>query len=83
MRKLEKLLIGVILVAALPRPAFAYIDPGTGSMILQGLIAALAALALTIRLWWHRLMVLLGLRQKAAPESHAPKDPRGPEGGES
>ena len=81
MRKLEKMLILVVLVAALPKPAYAYIDPGTGSMILQGLIAALAALALTIRLWWHRLMVLLGLRQKAAPESGAPKDPGGPEAG--
>ncbi|MFN7942559.1 MAG: hypothetical protein U0X73_13275 [Thermoanaerobaculia bacterium] len=81
MRKLEKLWIGVILVAALPKPAYAYIDPGTGSMILQGLIAALAALALTIRLWWHRLMVLLGLRQKTAPESNAPEDPGGPGAG--
>lgn len=45
-------------------PAYAYIDPGSGSMILQGLIAALAAIAVTAKLWWHRLLVLLHIRKR-------------------
>lgn len=45
-------------------PAQAYIDPGSGSMILQGLLAALAAIAVTAKLWWHRLLVLLHIRKR-------------------
>lgn len=43
--------------------AYAYLDPGTGSAILQGLLAAFAALAVTAKLYWHRLLRLLGIRK--------------------
>lgn len=36
-------------------PAFAYLDPGTGSIILQGLIASVAGLMVVGRLYWQRL----------------------------
>ena len=42
-------------------PAFAYLDPGTGSIILQGIIAAVAAASVTARLYWHRILDILGL----------------------
>jgi hypothetical protein len=35
--------------------AHAYIDPGTGSMIFQGLLAAIAACTVTIGIFWRRL----------------------------
>ncbi len=35
-------------------PAHAYIDPGTGSILIQGLIAAIAAIGVTLKLYWHR-----------------------------
>lgn len=44
--------------------AHAYLDPGTGSAILQGVLAAFAALAVTAKLYWHRLLQLLGIRKK-------------------
>ena len=44
--------------------AHAYLDPGTGSIILQGIIAALAAGAVFIKIYWHKLLVLLGIRKK-------------------
>ena len=44
--------------------AHAYLDPGTGSIILQGIIAALAAGAGFIKIYWHKLLVLLGIRKK-------------------
>jgi hypothetical protein len=34
--------------------ANAYIDPGTGSLLLQGLIAGIAAGAYTLKLYWYR-----------------------------
>ena len=33
----------------------AYIDPGTGSMVLQAAIAGIAAAALAIKTYWHRI----------------------------
>ena len=44
--------------------AHAYLDPGTGSAILQGILGALAALAVALKLYWHRFLRLLGLRKK-------------------
>jgi len=44
-------------------PAHAYLDPGTGSLILQGLIAGIVAAGVAARLYWHRLLKLLGFRK--------------------
>ena len=34
--------------------AHAYLDPGTGSIIVQALIGFLAAVAVTLKLYWHK-----------------------------
>ena len=39
----------------LMEPAYAYLDPGTGSILLQGLIAAIAGVMVTGRLYWSRI----------------------------
>ena len=41
-------------------PAHAYIDPGTGSALIQGLIGAIAAVGVTLKLYWHRIVNFLG-----------------------
>ena len=46
-----------ILMAYQPR-AHAYLDPGTGSLIVQAIIGVFLATALTAKLWWRRLMGL-------------------------
>jgi len=69
---LSRLLIASILFAVLATPAQAYIDPGSGSMVLQGLLAAIAAVALTAKLWWHRLLVLLGIRKRTLIQKQPP-----------
>lgn len=59
-----KLLIFSALVLMLVlNPAHAYLDPGSGSAILQGIIGALAAIAITLKLYWHRLLCFFGLRK--------------------
>ena len=80
-----KLLAALALVLVLTGPAYAYIDPSSGSMVLQGIIAGIAAIALTAKLWWHRLLVLLGIRKRtikpAAKTDAAPdtkQDGKGP-----
>ena len=41
--------------------AHAYLDPGTGSIILQVLLGGIAGIALAIKLYWHKLLSLTGL----------------------
>ena len=48
-----------------PSPAYAYLDPGTGSMILSALIGLAAAVALAVKMFWYRL--LGWFRGKGAP----------------
>ena len=55
-------------------PAWAYLDPGTGSMILQVLLGGFAGLALAGRLYWRRFLVMIGLRS----ETGDPAEPRTP-----
>jgi hypothetical protein len=51
----------------------AYLDPGSGSMILQIIAGGLAAVAVTAQLYWGRLMRFLRIR-KDEPES-SPGEP--------
>jgi hypothetical protein len=51
-----------------PGPAvFAYLDPGTGSMLVQILVGGVAAAAVAAKLYWYRILRLLRIR-KDAPE---------------
>lgn len=45
----------LVLLVAFERPAGAYLDPGTGSMLLQVLLGGFAAVGVLARLYWHRL----------------------------
>jgi hypothetical protein len=59
----------------LVRDAYAYLDPGTGSMLVQGVIAGLAAFFVTLRLYPQRFKAFIGriigrLRRKSGePDS--------------
>lgn len=44
----------------------AYLDPGSGSMILQILAGGLAAVAVTARLYWDRILKFLKIRKREA-----------------
>lgn len=37
------------------KSAYAYIDPATGTLILQLLVAAFATAIATIKLWWYKV----------------------------
>lgn len=37
------------------QPAFAYLDPGTGSILLQGIIAGVAGVLVVLKLYWYRI----------------------------
>ncbi|MDP9135056.1 MAG: hypothetical protein M3N56_09555 [Actinomycetota bacterium] len=45
----------------------AYLDPGSGSMILQILAGGVAAIAVTAKLYWSRLLKFLHIRKDEEP----------------
>ncbi len=51
--------IALLSISCFHFDANAYLNPGTGSMILQALIAGLAVVAVTIKLYWFKLLALL------------------------
>jgi hypothetical protein len=53
----------------------AYLDPGSGSMILQIIAGGLAAVAVTAKLYWHRILKFLHIR-KDEPEAPKPDTAR-------
>jgi hypothetical protein len=60
-------LIVTLLVLA-TEPAFAYLDPGTGSMLLQVILGGVAAVAVAIKLFWYKIRAAVGLGKKPSAE---------------
>jgi hypothetical protein len=55
------------LILLRPCAAFAYVDPGSGSLALQLLLAGFAGVGVVLRLIWGRIRAALGLpRSKGA-----------------
>ena len=47
----------------MPHLDLAYLDPGSGSMILQIILGGAAAVAVTARLYWNRILKFLRIRK--------------------
>jgi hypothetical protein len=58
---------------------FAYLDAGTGSYIAQIVVGGLAALAVTAKLYWNRLLRLLRIRKDEPEVAKADAPPGGAE----
>jgi len=71
---LRSLFVPIVLVSWLLAevPAQAYLDPGSGSMLLQVLLGGFAAVAVIGKLYWHRVRSFFG---KNDP-SDRPTNPR-------
>jgi len=57
----------VALVLAHPAPAEAYLDPGTGSMLLQAVAAAFIGGLFTLKLYWRRVKAYLARPGRGEP----------------
>jgi hypothetical protein len=53
-------------------PAQAYLDPGSGSMLLQLLLGGVAGAVVVLKLYWQRLLHFFGLRKEEALDPAAP-----------
>ena len=47
-------------------PAHAYLDPGTGSMLVSAVIGLFAAVALALKMFWYRLVGFFRGKRPAA-----------------
>jgi len=45
----------ILLIAINVQSAYAYMDPGTGSILFQALIGALAGVAITLKIYWYKI----------------------------
>ena len=59
-----KLIIATLLICMFNTNAFAYIDPGLGSILLQGIIGAIAAASLTIKIYWQKIKAFFLKKKK-------------------
>jgi hypothetical protein len=53
------------------RPAWAYLDPGTGSMMLQVLLGGIAGAMVVGKLYWHRFRAFVTSRFSGKPSEGA------------
>jgi hypothetical protein len=59
MRYLKKLLSIAAILIITSENSWAYLDPGTGSMIFQIAIGCLLTITFTLKLWWNKFVRLL------------------------
>jgi hypothetical protein len=66
-----RLIVLTIAVGLLASPAYAYLDPGTGSMLVQSLLAAFAVVSAGVVAFWSRIRQFFSTRKRP----HTPDDP--------
>ena len=65
------LAVSAVFYATYTMPAHAYLDPGTGSMILQVLLGGAAGVALAGRYYWDKVRTFFGF-EPAIAEANDP-----------
>mgnify|MGYP001812941351 CR=1 FL=1 len=63
--------LAVLICMAMPVTAFAYLDPGTGSMLLQVILGGIAAVGVALKLFWYRIIAFLGFKKKPETEEES------------
>lgn len=70
-------ILSMVLLVVIAPPAHAYLDPGTGSMILQGIIAALVGASVVLKVYWYKMKSFLRGRG-TKPPAHEPLETERP-----
>ena len=55
-------------------PAYAYLDPGTGSMLVQGLIGGVASAMAFLSIYWQKVKAFFGKEKEKEDTDTADKD---------
>ncbi len=65
------LLWTIAVLAFITRPAHAYLDPASGSMLLQMIVGGVAGIALAVKLYWQRILGFFGKKPKSTDDDTA------------
>lgn len=63
-------LLAILFLTAV-EPLQAYLDPGSGSMLLQVILGGIAAIGVALKLFWYRIRVAVGIGKKSAGEDES------------
>ncbi len=55
-----------------PPTVYAYLDPGTGSLVVQAMVAAFFAFSLAIKVYWRKIKLFFTALFSTAPEDQDP-----------
>ena len=59
MKNIIKFSLYILIIICISAPAHAYLDPGTGSILLQAIVAGIAAAFTTLVFYWKKLKFFL------------------------
>ncbi len=65
-----RILITVLLLLFM-NDTVAYLDPGTGSMLLQVILGGIAAVGVATKLYWHKIRAAFGMARKEESEDES------------
>ena len=68
------LILSTFYALAMASPAYAYLDPVTGSFILQALVGGIASIMIAVRRVRERILAMLGLGKTVIEESNSAED---------
>jgi hypothetical protein len=68
--KISRLLLLICALLLTPN-VWAYLDPGTGSMLLQVVLGGIAAIGVALKIFWHRIKLAMGLGRKSGSGGEA------------
>ena len=60
----------MVVLLMLPTTALGYIEPGTGSFVIQGIIAAILGFGVTAKVFWKRIKAAIS-RKSIARDDHS------------
>lgn len=60
MQHLPRLAVLLLLSLALAPTSHAYLDPTSGSMVLQLIIGGIAGVGVVLKMYWHRILGFFG-----------------------
>lgn len=68
--------VACVSLALVPGAAHAYLDPATGSLIIQTLVGGLAAAALVVKTYWRQIKTWFGGPSEGPGATAGPVRPR-------
>ena len=69
-----KFLFLIFSLIAYTSPAYAYLEPGTGSILLQGLIGGMATAIAFLSIYWQKVKAFFGKEEADTDTDTADKD---------